>query len=296
MRHALGFGIAAVALALAAQAQMAGPGEKFTKGLLWRVSKTGSAPSHIFGTIHLADPRVLDIPDPVSAALASSRRYYTENLQGEREARRLFEAGQFEDGRRLEPLIGSDAYAKAAAVLRERQVPDEVIARLKPWAVLTNLTVTPEDYDKVTLDQKLLGIARHRGLRVLGLEGVEEQIGVFDRLPLETQVGLLRHALDHRDELAGMIEPAVQAWLRRDLTGIHLASYRAAERYPEMADHYRVLHRSVVESRSVVMAHHLSVPLREGHAFVAVGADHLYGSEGMLALIEQQGYRVERVY
>jgi hypothetical protein len=162
--------------------------------------------------------------------------------------------------------------------------------------VLTNLTVTPEDYERATLDQKLLELARARNLRVVGLEGIEEQIAVFDRIPLDTQVALLRHALDHRDELAAMIEPAIQAWLKRDLDGIQRAGYRAAERYPEVAGHYRVLHRRVVENRSIVMAHRLFVPLREGGNFIAVGANHLYGEEGILALIEKQGYRVERVY
>jgi len=288
------FALAAVALVFAAQG--AHPEEKFTKGLLWRVSGAAAVPSYVFGTIHIADPRVLDLPDPVSRALARSRRYYTESLQGEREALRFFEAGQFDDGRRLEPLIGAEAYARVAAMLRERQVPDEVIARLKPWAVLANLTVTPEDYEKVTLDQKLVELARGRKLRVLGLEGIEEQISVFDRIPLDTQVGLLRHAIEHRDELAAMIEPTIQAWMKRDLAGIHRAGYRAAERYPEVAEHYRILHRSVVDNRSVVMAHRLFMPLREGGAFIAVGANHLYGGEGMLALIEKQGYRVERVY
>jgi len=288
------FALAAVALAFAAQG--AHPEEKFTKGLLWRVSGAAAVPSYVFGTIHIADPRVLDLPDPVTRALARSRRYYMESFQGEREALRFFEAGQFDDGRRLEPLIGAERYARVAAMLRERRVPDEVIARLKPWAVLANLTVTPEDYEKVTLDQKLVELARGRKLRVLGLEGIEEQISVFDRIPLDTQVGLLRHAIEHRDELAAMIEPTIQAWMKRDLAGIHRAGYRAAERYPEVAEHYRILHRSVVENRSVVMAHRLLMPLREGGAFIAVGANHLYGGEGMLALIEKQGYRVERVY
>ena len=291
MRRALCLGVVAIGLAFTAHAE-----GKFTKGLLWRVSKAGTAPSYVFGTIHVADPRVLDIPDPVAKALVRSRRYYMESVQGEREAARLFEASQFDDGRRLEPLIGADAYAKVAAMLHERGVADEVIARLKPWAALTNLTVTPEDYDRITLDQKLLELARSRKLRVVGLEGIEEQIAVFDRIPLDTQVALLKHALDRRDELAAMIEPTIQAWMKRDLEGIHRAGYRAAERYPEVAEHYRVLHRRVVENRSIVMAHRLFMPLREGGNFVAVGANHLYGGEGMLALIEKQGYRVERVY
>lgn len=295
-RAALACCVVTIACSLGAGAGAAQPQARFTKGLLWRVSKAGTAPSYVFGTIHVADPRVLDIPDPVSAALARSRRYYMESVQGAREAARLFEAGQFDDERRLEPLIGADAYAKVAAMFRDRGVPDDVIARLKPWAVLTNLTVTPEDYERVTLDQKLLELARARKLRVVGLEGIDEQIAVFDRIPPDTQVTLLRHALDHRDELAAMIEPAIQSWLKRDLDGIHRAGYRAAERYPEVAEHYRVLHRRVVENRSIVMAHRLFMPLREGANFVAVGANHLYGEEGMLALIEKQGYHVERVY
>lgn len=272
------------------------PESKFTKGLLWRVSTAGVAPSYVFGTIHVADPRVLDLPDPVSGALARARRYYTESFQGEREAMRFLEAGQFDDGRRLEPLIGASAYAKVVGMLRERQVPDDIIARLKPWAALANFTVTPEDYEKLTLDQKLVEVARARKLRVLSLEGVEEQISVFDRIPLDTQVALLKHALDHRDELAAMVEPTIRAWMNRDLVGIHVASTRAAERYPEVAGHYRILFQRVVENRSIVMAHRLFMPLREGGAFVAVGANHLYGAGGMLALIEKQGYRVERVY
>ena len=269
---------------------------KFSKGLLWRVSKLGVATSYVFGTIHLADPRVLELPVPVGRALARSKRYYMEAVLGEREAGRFFEAGQFEDERRLEPLIGPDAYARVASTLRERQVPDRIIARLKPWAALANLTVIPEDYEKTTLDQKLAERARDQHMRVMGLEGIEEQISVFDRIPLDTQVELLKHTLAHRDYFAAMIEPTIQAWMKRDLAGIRAISDRISVRFPQMAGHYRILFKRVVEDRSVVMAHRLFMPLREGGAFVAVGANHLYGSRGILALIERQGYRVERAY
>jgi uncharacterized protein len=280
----------------AAPSIAAAPAQKFSRGLLWRVSKPGIAPSYVFGTIHVADPRVLDLPQPVTRALSRSRHYYMESHLGVRERARFFEAAQFEDGRRLEPLIGSDAFARVAAYLRPRGVTDDVIARLKPWAALANLTVTPEDYAKVTLDQKLQALAEERGMRPLALEGIEEQIAVFDGIPLDTQIDLLKHALDHRDDLAAMIEPTLQAWMQRDLAGIHALSERIDARYPEMAEHYRILFRRVVENRSIVMAHRLFMPLRDGSAFVAVGANHLYGGRGMLALIARQGYRVERVY
>lgn len=270
--------------------------EPYSKGLLWRVSKPGKPASHVFGTIHIPDPRVLMIPDPVQAAFDASGTYAMEIQLAVQEEARFFEAAQFEDGRRLEPLIGARAYAELARQLHERKVPDEVIARLKPWAALANLTVTPVDYANQTLDQKLFAAARARHMVLHPLEGVEEQIAVFESIPLESQVALLQHALANRDWFVSRLEPAIQAWLKRDLAALWRINQETGRRFPEVASHYAVLMERVVINRSVVMAHRLFTPLREGRAFVAVGALHLYGRLGVLALIAKQGYRVARVY
>ncbi len=295
-RRALLLLIAGVFALPAAAGTILGPSTRFARGLLWRVARPRVAPSHVFGTIHLADPRVLDVPDPVMRALSRSRRYFMEIQHAAPEQARFFEAAQFEDGRRIEPLIGAEAFASLAALLRERRIPEEVIDRIKPWAALANLTITPEDYAVETLDQKLLALARALKLPIDALEGIEEQISVFEGIPMETQVALLKHALAHRDDLGGLIEPTIQAWLRRDLAALDAVNERIGARYPDVADHYRVLFRRVVRNRSIVMAHRLFVPLRRGRVFIAVGANHLYGGEGVLRLIEKQGYRVERAY
>jgi uncharacterized protein YbaP (TraB family) len=282
--------------AQAADGQAADARAPFSRGLLWRVSKPGIAASHVFGTIHIADPRVLLIPDPVRQALAQSKSYAMEIQLSPAVEARFFEAAQFEDGRRLEPMIGAEAYAQVQASLRPREVPEEVIARMKPWAALANLTVTPEDYDRVTLDQKLYALARGRRLPAFGLESIEEQIAVFDGIPLDTQVALLKHGLAEREHFVGLIEPAIQAWLKRDLALLNAVHERTITRYPQMAEHYRTLARHIVDNRSVVMAHRLFVPLRAGSVFIAIGADHLYGEKGVLRLLQKQGYRITRVY
>ena len=269
---------------------------RFSRGLLWRVSKPGVAASHIFGTIHLADPRVLLIPDPVMRALAHAKSYAMEIQFNPAVEARFFEAAQFEDGRRLEPIIGAEAYAKVRASLRLREVPEETIARLKPWAALANLVVTPADYEQYTLDQKLYAMARARHLPAFGLEGIEEQIAVFDGIPLDTQVALLKHGLAEREYFVGLIEPTIQAWLKRDLALLNAVHERIIIRFPQMAEHYRALTRQIVDNRSVVMAHRLFLPLREGRVFVAIGVDHLYGENGVLRLLQKQGYRITPVY
>lgn len=285
----------ALCLALAV-ALPAAAAERFTKGLLWRIAKPGVAASHVFGTIHLADPRVLEIAEPVLQALGESRSFAMETPQWGGHDLRLYEAAQYQDGRRLASIVGMETASKVRAALAPRAIPDAVLERIKPWAALANVAVTPEDYGDVTLDQKLLALARGRRLEIRVLEGTEEHIAVFEGIPLETQVAMLRHTLEHRDWLAGLIEPTLQAWLKRDLAGIRAVNERIAARFPRMAPHYQTFSRHLVENRSVAMAHRLYLPLRAGRVFVAVGAAHLYGNAGLLRLIEKQGYRVSRVY
>ena len=68
------------------------------------------------------------------------------------------------------------------------------------------------------------------------------------------------------------------------------------ERYPEVAPHHAIMTKRVLHDRSVVMAYRMQRELRRGDAFVALGALHLYGPQGVLAQLEQDGYRAARVF
>jgi uncharacterized protein YbaP (TraB family) len=67
-------------------------------------------------------------------------------------------------------------------------------------------------------------------------------------------------------------------------------------RYPEVAEHQAIMTKRVLYDRSVVMAYRMQRELRRGAAFVALGALHLYGRRGVLAALQQDGYRIARVY
>ena len=235
------------------------------------------------------------MPKPVDDALARSRALAIE-LVPEAADGEVSELERLDNGARLEPLIGAEAFAQVRRDLGAQRVPLPVIEHMKPWAALVKIARVPGAASGRSLDEQLLAAARTRGLRVSSLELVEEQVAAFDAVPVATQVALLEHALAHRDALAATIEPTIDAWLRGDLATLANLPRQIGRKFPGMAVHYRELARHVIDDRTVLMHYRLFMPLREGRVFAAVGAAHLYGSQGLLAMLRRDGYRVTRLW
>ena len=284
---------AALTLALATPID-AHPPPPFGEGLLWRISKTGVLDSFAFGTIHIADPRV-GIAKAVGDALAGSRTLALELGSGITDAQ-VLELEELRDGKRLQPLIGDEAFARVRAELTAQDVPERVIERMKPWAAMMKVARARPRGGETTLDQQLLAAALARGMRVEPLEWVEEQVAAFDAVPLESQVALLKHALAHREALESTVDASIDAWLRGDLARLARISDSMGERFAAMRPHYWQLTRHIIHNRNILMHHRLVMPLRGGRVFVAIGALHLYGDKGLLAMIARDGYRVTRVW
>jgi uncharacterized protein YbaP (TraB family) len=161
--------------------------------------------------------------------------------------------------------------------------------------VLLNLRAAPGTAG-APLETRLADRARARRLPVFQIEGVEEQIFTFDELPMDAQVALLKHSLAHRAELLQLGERTLDAYRAGDLQAIWQLREQFGARYAEVAAYQAALTQRILYDRSVVMAFRMQRELRRGNAFVALGALHLYGEKGVLALLEQDGYRARRVF
>ena len=283
-------GLAAAALPVRAQAG------RFDRGLLWRVSKADVAPSHVFGTIHVPDERLAALPAAVRAHFDQARSLMLEFVPDPYTRERFLEAAMFLDQQTLEQKIGAEDFERALEVLGPIGLPREVVNKLKPWGVLLNLRDPRRATQGVPLDAQLLELARERRMPLSQIEGIEEQIFTFDEFPMEGQVLLLKHSLANRAELLELAERTLDAYLERDLGTISRLRAQFIARHPQIAAQQAALNKRIVEDRSVVMAFRMQRELRRGNAFVALGALHLYGEKGVLALLEDDGYRAARVY
>jgi uncharacterized protein YbaP (TraB family) len=262
-------------------------------GLLWELSKPGIEPAYLFGTIHSEDPEVLQLPQAVQQAIDRCNTVVLEMLLDAEAMMYSSTAMLMMDGRMLSDIIGKPLFRQTASAIRSRGIQELVLERMKPWAAAVILSM-PASETGLVLDMMLYQSALEQGKSVHGLETVEEQLNVFEALPEKDQVLLLQDAVENFPELDALHAELLDAYKQRDLAGLmalNEAAMQAGDQ--QLADEFQ---QHLVVDRNHRMSDRMQVYLRQGKVFIAVGALHLPGEEGLLNLLEQQGFTVRRLY
>lgn len=265
---------------------------KHAQGLLWKIEAAGVKPSYVFGTIHSDDARVTALPAAVTRSLDASSRFVMEALINADGLSLMAQAMFFNDGRTLEQVAGKKLYADSVKALTARGLPTLGVENEKPWAVMMTLSIPPPRTGEY-LDLILETRATRDHKAVSGLETMQEQIAVFNDLPMPDQIALLKEAVRAQQDFAKEFEALVEAYLARDLATLTEISSRHE---PDEDQMYRAITDRLLTKRNIRMAERMAPTLREGQAFIAVGAAHLPGETGLLNLIEKAGYRVTPVF
>lgn len=293
--HGLRAAAAAALLALLAGAAAPAAAQRFEQGLLWRIEGPGAPPSHVFGTVHVDDPRVTRLPPAVARALEQAHSLTIELAFTPANLQALAGSMLLQDGRDLPAIVGAELFAKAAAATTGFGPPEPVLRLFKPWAVAL-LLMAPRQKPEHVLDYALMRLAMERGIPVHELESVEEQIAVFDGMAEADQVALLGRAVREHERLPRTVGRILAAYLARDLAAMWRISQEGSDEDAQARRLNEVFVQRVLEARNTRMAERIETRLKEGGAFIAVGALHLYGERGLLARIERRGWRVTRVY
>ena len=276
----------------------------YGQGRFWKIEGNGAAPSYLLGTFHSNDRRILELPPKVltifrgADAVALELRIYSLDSY-EALGPSTYENLMIDDGRSLKEIIGSDLYSDVVAALVPLGISEDVIRHIKPWGIYHLLTVTlngyqPSEREGTFLDLWLGQKAVYYRKKLIGLETVDEQVGVFSGLSERDQVELLDSviALSNEGELS--LEELKILYLSGDLAAILSRMMQPAMRLGPKAM-LKVVER-MLDNRNEVMVERMQELLAEGNAFIAVGAAHLPGEAGVLNLLADRGYKLTRAY
>ena len=265
----------------------------YEKGLLWSVKKAGQANSFVFGTMHSDHPTVTNLPSPVKRAFNLADSFTAEmdmdmGAMLQSQMKMMLPANQS-----LQNLVGQRNYKNSTRLMSAYGMPEVIVDRMKPWAIAVTLQI-PKPNGGLALDLMLYQQAKQKGLKLYGLETMDEQIGLFDNLPTKQQVTMLEQSIKDHPSMPAKIDTMRRLYLNRDIGGLMRFGQKEMQRAaPEMAEH---MNKKMLVERNYRMVERMQPQLSAGNAFIAVGALHLPGREGILQLLENQGYSLVAMY
>jgi uncharacterized protein YbaP (TraB family) len=268
--------------------------------VLWRLERAGIPHSYVLGTVHLTDNRVTTLSEKVRSALEQSHAVILEaaDLSPDATAHALAQATKattYTDGRSLENMLRADEYEKVRAILSRAGVPTETARFYRPWVITMLIAASDCERRKIqagelVLDMKIAAEAKARGIAVAGLETIEEQLTAMTSVPDSQQLGMLRANLKYADRTDDLVETMVRLYLDRRIGATWDFQLALAAQAGVGEASFAGFKQKLIVERNRKMRDGALPYLERGGAFIAVGALHLPGKTGLIALLREAGY------
>ena len=267
--------------------------ETLERGMLWRIEKAGVASSYLLGTAHVSDPRVIEFKPELYSVLASVDSISLEIDFDPANQMRMAGMMMVPEGR-LEDQLGRAYFKKLMAEMDKLQMPVEVVQIFKPWAAALAISL-PADHDaNQAMDALIYQFAKAESKPFYALETIEEQIDVFETLTPDDQLMFLKLTIDGLPTRDKLYLEVLEAYLESDLSALQLINEESMIMAPP--DFLEPLMYALIDKRNQRMLERMQPRLLEGNALVAVGALHLPGDQGLLAMLRGQGFSVSAIY
>jgi uncharacterized protein YbaP (TraB family) len=272
------------------------------KGLLWKIEKPGVEPSFLYGTMHLTDPRVLKLSDAADLAYRNAGTVVietTEVLDPKASIKVMAETPElmvFMDDTTLDKIIPRDQLETVRTALSERGISLAAVNRMQPWMLTSMLAVPACELARTKegtafLDIKLAEDAKAQGKRIAGLETIRDQLGAMASLPAQFHIDGLIETLALEPELPDIFETMTILYTRGDI-GMIFPLMHSVSPDSSGGANYAEFEEKMVNARNRTMADRAIPLIDRGNAFIAVGALHLPGDQGLISLLRQRGYSI----
>ncbi|KAA9010383.1 TraB/GumN family protein [Histidinibacterium aquaticum] len=279
----------------------------YSEGLFWEATR-GDRRITLVGTMHAWDPRLTPMLDSVRPAIEEADLLMVE-VTPEEEARMQEALAEdpsrilVTEGPTLPERLSEETWHSLVEAARARQVPGFMAARMKPWYLTLTLATPPCAMTDLMagregLDRMILDAAEEAGLPAESLEPWETVLDVFSSAPEDEQMEMLRLAAGPPDlqtrGFVAMLESYFAEETGRAWADSRFAAYRTPGLSRERADEiFELTAEDLLHTRNRAWIARLEETEAE-HILLAAGALHLPGKQGLLNLLAESGWLVER--
>lgn len=271
-----------------------------TNPFLWRIE--GDNPSYLFSSMHLADVSILTLPDVVVEAIDEVDVVYTEVKLDTATQIMSDQLSKLPNGQALDDLLPQDVYNRLDSYLSTKGISSSKLAQYKIWAVTATIVLLDEMENLLynpTLDQYIWNSAISKGKDTGGIETIQEQINAFDSLTIEEQIEMLNETLDELEYYANIDKSITGVMIDAYIEGnLEVLQDLMLSGFDENDPFDVKFKTNLIKNRNYNMTQRITQLITENPTtqyFFTIGAGHYYGEDGLIALLDNEGFIITRV-
>jgi uncharacterized protein len=252
---------------------------------------------YLAGSVHLLRAKDSKLPPAFDRAYADSSTLVMEidmdDLNPLEAQGWMLEHGMYAEEGSLSEALGKTRYEKVEKEAERLGLPEEAINRFEPWMAamtLVQLQLATLGFDpEQGVEKQLVRRAAADRKEIRGLETLEEQLGLLDKMPAADQMKFVDVTLEEMHEMEGATDDLVAAW--RAGNANKLASL--------LGDEYNTapgLYTTLVADRNRRWMPQIERMLTgDKNYMIIVGTLHLVGRGGLLELTKSRGYQAKQL-
>ncbi|MEJ8842014.1 TraB/GumN family protein [Lacibacter sp. H375] len=259
--------------------------------LLWEITGNDlKQPSYLFGTIHIICKEDFFLPSSVTEKFTNAEQVFLElDMDDPMMVLKMMQLLQLPKGQTIKQLFGDSAFKEFDKKYKEITGSSAMMFNtFKPFMLMSMLTEKSLSCPaRESYEQTFIAMAAKQKKNIKGLETIEDQVAVFDSIPDSTEIANLKNMVVDFDKGVEEFKKLVAVYKTQDVDSI----YRLTNQSPELME---------AENELLVKRNSKWIPLMKTNmqktsCFFAVGAAHLGGDIGVIALLRKQGYKVKPV-
>lgn len=259
--------------------------------LLWKVTGNGlSKPSYIYGTIHLICPQDYSMDEVVKTSFSETEQLFLElDFDDPEMMQNMMALSVMTDGKTAKDYLTDEEYTlldnKFKSTLGAGMAQ---LQTLKPLMLLSMSYMSILKCQPMSFETVFVGMAKEENKEVLGLETVEYQFSVFEEIPAAEQFKMIASILNDESAALEEFDALVKMYNSQDIIGL-------LELMDDSEWNMKKYEDALINNRNIEWAKKFATIAEAKSTFFAVGAGHLAGNKGWLALLKEKGYKVEAV-
>lgn len=283
--------------------------QPYAQGLIWDGTR-GDRQITLIGTLHIHDPRLAPLRDQIAADITSADLLWLEATPDDQRALEQMLANDpsrflITTGPSLPDLLDPPSWAALSSAAQDRGVPAVMAAQMQPWYLSLLLAIPPCTMAALAqghggLDGLISDLAVANGTPMQALEPATTLFDIFDAAPMDQQLAMLRLGLADPALQEPVLVATLDAYFAQDVALIwalsrHAALNTAGIDRAQAAAVFAQMEQALLIQRNQNWQPVIAAASADHRQIVAAfGAAHLFGETGVLQLLANDGWALQR--